>query len=33
MALETRRGDLLADFSGQLAELDDFVAEEATWSE
>jgi len=32
MSLETRRGDLLGDVGDQLAELDDFVAEEATWS-
>jgi mannosylfructose-phosphate synthase len=32
VSLETRRGDLLADVGSQLAEVDDFVAEEATWS-
>ena len=32
ISLETRRGDLLRGVGGQLADLDDFVAEEATWS-
>jgi mannosylfructose-phosphate synthase len=30
-SLETRRGDLLANVDGQLAKLDEFVAEEAMW--
>jgi mannosylfructose-phosphate synthase len=32
LSLETRRGDLLSDVNEQLDELDESVAEEATWS-
>ncbi len=33
ISLETRRGDLLSNAGLQLSELDEYVAEEATWSE